>query len=194
MTFGFSSTQSGAFARRPMAWPIFDQSASTSRPLRSRVESTRASADSRRCVSSRCPISSEKNSTGRCASERGVGRHAESEGGVVHEHVARHEVVRHGDGEVVHLLHAVVGDLDDLVPQCAVLQRPRIGRPFEHLSCRQTPARREIDRRRRVATSPWPLPPGRCPRPRRAGRAPRTSVLARRPRTGRRTRGCRWRR
>ena len=61
---GLSSIQMGASARRPMAREIFCQSSAWSWPLRTRVESTRASAHSRRCDSSRLLISSEKNSTG----------------------------------------------------------------------------------------------------------------------------------
>ena len=47
-----------------MARPIFDQSFSVRSPVRSFLESTRASADRMRPVSSLWPISSEKNSTG----------------------------------------------------------------------------------------------------------------------------------
>ena len=48
-----------------MARPILAQSDSVSRPLRIFVESTFASLDRIRWVSSLCPISSEKTSTGR---------------------------------------------------------------------------------------------------------------------------------
>ncbi len=50
-----------------MAVLILVQSDSVSRPLRMRVESTRASEQMMRWVSSRWLISSEKNSTGRSA-------------------------------------------------------------------------------------------------------------------------------
>ena len=62
---GLSSIQMGASASRPTAWLILDQSASLSRPLRTLLESTRASEHSSRWVSSSWLISSEKNSTGR---------------------------------------------------------------------------------------------------------------------------------
>ena len=67
-----------------MAWVIFFQSASVRLPLRTFVESTRASEHSMRWVSSSWLISSEKNSTGRLGLDRGVGGHAEGERGLAH--------------------------------------------------------------------------------------------------------------
>ncbi len=99
-----------------MAREIFDQSSAWSWPLRTRVESTRASRAQQ-------PLGQlevahlqreEQHRPGRL--ERGVGDHAERERRVVHEHVAGHEVVQLGDGEVVDLLVAVGLDGHDLVP------------------------------------------------------------------------------
>ncbi len=55
--FGLSSIQMGASARRPVAWAIFCQSDSVRLPLRIRLESTRASEQSMRWVSSSWLIS-----------------------------------------------------------------------------------------------------------------------------------------
>ena len=64
VTRGLSSRNSGT-SRRPIARPIFAQSDSLSRPLRIFVESTWASLERIRWVSSLWPISSENTSTGR---------------------------------------------------------------------------------------------------------------------------------
>ena len=64
VTRGLSSRNSGT-SRRPMARPILAQSDSLSRPLRIFVESTLASLDRMRWVSSLWPISSENTRTGR---------------------------------------------------------------------------------------------------------------------------------
>ena len=63
VTRGLSSRNSGT-SRRPIARPILAQSDSVSRPVRIFVESTRASLDRMRWVSSLWPISSENTSTG----------------------------------------------------------------------------------------------------------------------------------
>ena len=56
-------------------------------------ESTRASADRIRCVSSLWPISSEKNSTGKAGLDGDVRGDAEGEGRVVDDDVGGDEVV-----------------------------------------------------------------------------------------------------
>ena len=61
---GLSSMKNGASARRPTAWCSFGHSCSLSLPVESLRASMPASAASRRLVSSRWPISIEKNSTG----------------------------------------------------------------------------------------------------------------------------------
>ena len=75
---GLSSIQIGAWPRRPIALEMFDQSSPLSCPLRRRCESTLASEQSSRCVSSRWLISSEKkrHGFGFGRVERGVGEHA----------------------------------------------------------------------------------------------------------------------
>ena len=123
---GLSSIQIGAAASRPMAWLMRLQSSSLSWPVRTRAESMRASPHSRRCDSSRLPISRLNTQHRLVGVEGGVGRHAEGERRVVDEHVGGHEVVRAGDREVVDLLVALVVDGDDLVPQAR--RRARIGR------------------------------------------------------------------
>ena len=67
-----------------MAWLMRRQSSSLRRPLRTLVESTRASEHSRRWDSSTRLISSEKNSTGRGSLEGGVAGHAHGERGLAH--------------------------------------------------------------------------------------------------------------
>ena len=74
--------------------PILVQSVSTSRPVRSFCESTRASLDRMRCVSSAWPISSEKISTGFCAVLRDVRRDAEAERGLAHRGSGADDVER----------------------------------------------------------------------------------------------------
>ena len=81
---GLSSMNSGASPRRPMAWLILGQSDSSSLPLRIRVESTRASAHSRRWVISTWLISSEKNRTGTRASMAAWAAMPQGEGGLAH--------------------------------------------------------------------------------------------------------------
>ncbi len=61
---GLSSMKNGASASRPTAWLTRGHSCSESLPVCSLRDGTRASAASRRFVSSRYPISIEKNSTG----------------------------------------------------------------------------------------------------------------------------------
>ena len=66
VTRGLSSRYSGTLSMRLIARPILVQSASASRPRRSFCDSTSASLDRIRCVSSAWPISSENTSTGFC--------------------------------------------------------------------------------------------------------------------------------
>ncbi len=96
--FGLSSIQIGASASRPMAREIFCQSSVCSWPLRTLVESTRASAHSSRWDSSRLLISREKNSTGDGFGglQGGVGDHPEGEGRLAHGGTGAHHDERAG--------------------------------------------------------------------------------------------------
>ena len=99
-----------------MALPIFDQSCSVSRPVRIFVESTRASdgEDALRELLVAHLQREEQHRQGLLDGD--VGGQPERERGVVHDDVGGHEVVEAGHREVVDLLLALVGDLDDLVP------------------------------------------------------------------------------
>ena len=66
VTFGLSSMKMGAFDSRVTAMPIFPQSWVRMRPVCRLCPFTSASDASRRCVSSRWPISNENSSAGRC--------------------------------------------------------------------------------------------------------------------------------
>ena len=134
MTLGLSSIQSGAFARRPIAWPIFDQSDSTSRPVAElrRVDPGLGREQALRELEVAHLEREEEHRPLRF--ERGVRGHAEGEGGVVHEHVGGDEVVGDRDRQVVDLMHPDELDLEDLVPQRSRLQGPRVGSTVEHLA------------------------------------------------------------
>jgi hypothetical protein len=92
---GLSSMNSGASARRPMAWLIFGQSASARRPLRMRALSTRASEamrPGREVEVAHLQAEEQHRAPGL---QGGVGGHPEGEGGLAHRRAgADHDEVR----------------------------------------------------------------------------------------------------
>ena len=100
-----------------MAWPIFGQSCSASRPVRTVATSTAPRRTSMRLRELEV-AHLEREEQHRLAPRRATCEaHAESERGVVHEARRRRRSCAIGDGEVVHLLLADELDGDDLVPQ-----------------------------------------------------------------------------
>ena len=95
VTRGLSSRNSGT-SRRPIARPIRAQSDSLRRPLRIFVESTLASLDRMRWVSSSWPISSENTSTGLAVVWATCDGHAEAERRLAHRRAGADDVQRRG--------------------------------------------------------------------------------------------------
>ncbi len=114
--FGLSSIQIGASARRPVAAEIFCQSSARSAPVRIRCESTLASAHSMRWEKLEVAHLQREEQHRPIRRHGGVGHRPQGERGVVHQHVAGHEVVHIGNRQVVDLLDPVGLYGDDLVP------------------------------------------------------------------------------
>ncbi len=116
VTRGLSSRNSGTVSRRLIALPILVQSLSASRPVRSFCDSTSASLESTRWVSSAWPISSENTSTGLCVVLATCVAMPRPRAVLCTNRSAATKLCSSGTGEVDHPIELPAGDRSDAIP------------------------------------------------------------------------------